>query len=199
MRRWAKGALFLVGLTLASPWIVWARIGMALRSEGPYSTSAYAVSGCIGLVGVAVRRAFYRFTLKSCPADFTTHHGTVVTHPTARIGRNVWIGAYSLIGRCSLGDDVIIGSRVSVLSGRHPHRFSDPDAPIQEQGGSYAEVRIGADCWLGEGSIIMADLGRGCVVGAGAVVVKPGDDYSILVGNPAHSVGKRGENPGTKS
>jgi UDP-2-acetamido-3-amino-2,3-dideoxy-glucuronate N-acetyltransferase len=37
----------------------------------------------------------------------------------------------------------------------------------------------------------MADVGRSCVVGAGAVVTKAVPDYAIVVGMPARIVGWR--------
>lgn len=191
-----KGARVLLNACALLPALgpsLWARLGLLLGSEQPYSSAAFAVSIVPGLPGVLIRRAFYCTTLASCHWDFTVHFGSVVTHPTARIGRNVWIGAYSLVGRCRIEDDVIIGSRVSVLSGRRPHRFEDPNTPIQDQHGEFAEIRLGRDSWLGEGSIVMADLGRGSVVGAGAVVVKPGEDFAVLVGNPARQAGTRGQ------
>lgn len=193
IRRTARAIVNALGVVVALPCILWARLGMALGTEWTYSSAAYALAPIPGLPGIAMRRAFYCLNLTACRWDFTTHFGTVVTHPTARIGRNVWIGAYSLIGRCCLGDDVIIASRVSILSGRRPHRFDDPEQRIQDQQGEFVEVRIGQDCWLGEGSIIMADLGRGVVVGAGSVVVKPVPDFAIVAGNPARHLGTRGE------
>ncbi len=114
LRTAARSAPDLVGLLAAAPWILRARLGLARSSDGPYSTGACAISTIVGIVGIAARRAFYHATLEECSPDLTTHFGTVITQPTARIGRNVWIGAYSLIGRCKLGEGVIIGSRVSV-------------------------------------------------------------------------------------
>jgi virginiamycin A acetyltransferase len=38
---------------------------------------------------------------------------------------------------------------------------------------------------VGEGAIIMADVGSRCIVSAGAVVIKPAPDASVLGGNPA--------------
>ena len=42
--------------------------------------------------------------------------------------------------------------------------------PIQEQGGIFETVKIGENCWIGNRAIIMANLGKQCVVGAGTVV-----------------------------
>lgn len=52
-------------------------------------------------------------------------------------------------------------------------------------------TRIGRDAWLGNGSIVMADVGNHAVVGAGAVVVKPVAAWSIVAGNPAREIRSR--------
>lgn len=51
-------------------------------------------------------------------------------------------------------------------------------------------VRIGNDCWIGAGAIILngITIGDGSVVGAGAVVTKDVEPYSVVVGNPAHKI-----------
>ena len=45
-----------------------------------------------GLTGVFLRRAFYRLTLHRCMADAWIGFGTVFSHPSAEIGRSVYIG-----------------------------------------------------------------------------------------------------------
>ena len=192
VRRVAKALVSGVGLALALPWIIYARAGAVTLGEGPYNHAAFALSVVPGYLGLAVRRAFYRWTLAQCNWDIYVGFGSAFTHPTARVGRRVWVGAYSLIGRCDIADDAVIGSRVSILSGRHQHGFSSRDLPISQQQRVFTEVRIGRDSWLGEGCIIMADLGEGCVVGAGSVVVKPAEDFWIIAGNPARQIGVRG-------
>ncbi|MFN8545794.1 MAG: hypothetical protein U0807_16550 [Candidatus Binatia bacterium] len=53
-------------------------------------------------------------------------------------------------------------------------------------GGRTAEA--GEGTWIGEGAIVLADVGRYAVVGAGAVVVRPVADGVTVVGNPARPV-----------
>jgi len=193
LRRLMKALSNLTGLIAALPFIAWA--GLPLRlfgSERSYSSAACALAIIPGLPGLVMRRAFYHSLLPESHWDLHLDFGSIITHPTARIGKRVWIGAYSLIGHCRIGDDAIIGSRVSILSGRYPHRFSSVERCIAEQPGVFQEVSIGADCWLGEGSVVMADVGQGCVVGAGSVVAKPTADLSVVAGNPARQIGARG-------
>ena len=50
---------------------------------------------------------------------------------------------------------------------------------------------IGQDTWVGNGAIIMASVGRKCVVGAGSVVTHDVEDLSVVAGNPARLIRKR--------
>ncbi|MGH1437867.1 MAG: acyltransferase [Lewinella sp.] len=56
-------------------------------------------------------------------------------------------------------------------------------------------VKIGEFCFVGRGSTLMpgCKLGRGTVVGAGAVVRGDIPDYSIVVGNPGIVTGRSDE------
>jgi acetyltransferase-like isoleucine patch superfamily enzyme len=49
-------------------------------------------------------------------------------------------------------------------------------------------VRIGQGSWVGSGAIVMADVGRHCVVAAGAVVTRRIPDFAIAAGVPARIV-----------
>ena len=50
---------------------------------------------------------------------------------------------------------------------------------------------IGRDSWIGDRAVVMADVGRHCVVAAGAVVTKPVPDFAVVVGVPARVVRSR--------
>ncbi|MHC4179855.1 MAG: acyltransferase [Planctomycetota bacterium] len=138
-----------------------------------------------GKIGVFLRRGFYWMSLDSFAPDCYVDFGTYLAHPQTVIGEGVYIGGRCTIGMCEIGDDALIGSNADILSGRHQHGFSDPNVPIQEQQGSYTRVRIGRNTWIGNSSVIMADVGDDSVIGAGSVVVKPIPPRSVAVGNPA--------------
>jgi len=38
---------------------------------------------------------------------------------------------------------------------------------MREQPGARPRISIGQDSWIGERAVVMADAGRGCVIGAG--------------------------------
>ncbi|HKI83469.1 MAG TPA: acyltransferase [Candidatus Krumholzibacteria bacterium] len=149
-------------------------------------------SGWWGPLGSYCRRALYQRLLDECANDVCISFGTIFSRPGARLGHRVYLGAFCNIGMAHLEDDVLLGSNVHVLSGKNQHAFQRDDLPIREQGGRYELVRVGRGSWLGNGAIVMADVGEGCVVAAGSVVTKPVEDLSIVGGNPARVIAKRG-------
>jgi virginiamycin A acetyltransferase len=65
--------------------------------------------------------------------------------------------------------------------------------PIHDQPGSLRRVRIGAGSWIGSNAVVLADVGRDTIVGAGAVVTRPLPDRVIAAGVPATVVKRRDE------
>jgi acetyltransferase-like isoleucine patch superfamily enzyme len=145
-----------------------------------------------GTAGVYLRREFLRLALEACSPDCCVSFGTVLSKRGARIGRRVYVGTGCTLGLVTLEDDVLLASNVDVISGTGQHRFEDPDVPVREQGGVYARVTVGADAWIGNRAVVMADVGARCVVGAGSVVTRPLPEGAIAVGSPARVVGSRG-------
>jgi acetyltransferase-like isoleucine patch superfamily enzyme len=146
-----------------------------------------------GLTGVYLRRAFYRLALSRCASGCCLSFGTIISHPTAEIGRDVYVGPYGCLGAVSLEDDVLLGSHVSIMNGGGQHGIDRLDVPIREQPGCYPRVTIGRDSWIGERSIVLADIGHHCVIGAGSVVTRPVPDFAIAVGNPARVIRLRNQ------
>jgi acetyltransferase-like isoleucine patch superfamily enzyme len=73
------------------------------------------------------------------------------------------------------------------------HVIADIHVPIKDQGIVKSPVRIGPDTWLGTKVSVLKGtrIGRGCVLGAHAVVRGDIPDYSIAVGAPARVVRNR--------
>jgi len=141
-----------------------------------------------GLCGVYLRRAFYRLVFPRCEAGVCLSFGTVFSHPSAELGRNVYVGLFCCLGDVTLEDDVLLGSNVSVINGGAQHGIARLDVPIREQPGRWGRVTVGRDSWVGDRSVVLADVGRHCVIGAGSVVTKPIPDYAIAVGTPARII-----------
>jgi acetyltransferase-like isoleucine patch superfamily enzyme len=126
-----------------------------------------------------------KFSLIEC-TSVLWHLGDGLT-----VGDNSAIGDYSFIGCAggvSIGNNVLMGQRVSLHSQNHD--FDDIGTPIRSQGVSDQPISIGDDCWLGAGSIILAGvrLGPGCVVAAGTVVTRSFEANSVIMGVPAELV-----------
>jgi acetyltransferase-like isoleucine patch superfamily enzyme len=149
-----------------------------------------------GLCGAYLRRAFYRLVFRRCGAGSWIGFGTVFSHPGCAVGRDAYVGVFCCLGEVTLEDDVLIGSQVSIMNGSGQHGIDRLDVPIREQPGRWPHVSIGRDTWVGDRAVIMADVGRHCVIGAGSVVTKPIPDYAIAVGNPAKVIRYRSEKAG---
>ena len=144
-----------------------------------------------GLIGEYARKEIYRLTLNECASDCTISFGTIFSHSDCSIKEGVYIGANCMIGKVDIGKDVLIGSNVDILSGKHQHSIGDTEVTIRFQKGEFKKIIIGEDTWIGNSSVIMDDIGKGCIIGAGSVVTQPIGDYSIVAGNPAKIIRKR--------
>ncbi len=154
-----------------------------------------------GILGVYLRRAFYHVVMPSSTLDCWIGFGTVFSGVNCRIGHNVYIGVFGCLGEVTIEDDVLLGSHVSVLNGGEQHGIERLDIPIREQPGKLIPITIGRDTWIGDRALILADVGKHCVIGAGSIVTKPIPDHAIAVGAPARVIRYRNgdEKPQTES
>lgn len=85
----------------------------------------------------------------------------------------------------TIGANVLTADRVYISD--NLHGYQDISTPILHQPiKQIGAVEIGDGSWLGEGvCVVGAKIGKGCVVGANAVVTKDIPDYSVAVGIPA--------------
>ena len=84
------------------------------------------------------------------------------------------------------GSDVSIGPEATILTLGH-----DPQSPsFANKGG---DVTIGDRVWIGYRAIILPGItiGDGAVIGAGSVVTKNVEPYTIVAGNPARFIKRR--------
>jgi maltose O-acetyltransferase len=113
----------------------------------------------------------------------------------SEIGDNSGIGAHSAVGTVVIGEFVMMGTHCLILS--QNHRFDDLDIPMCQQGfDADTPVVVEDDVWIGSRVIILPGVrvGRGAIIGAGAVVTKNVEPYSIVGGNPARVIGRRNAN-----
>jgi acetyltransferase-like isoleucine patch superfamily enzyme len=181
----------MLGLAAPAALLYW--LGRAILGPGrAFPGWSQSMALVPGLVGVYLRRAFYRLVLPRCGPGCCISFGTILSHPTAEIGRDVYVGPYCGLGDVTLEDDVLLGSHVSILNGGAQHGIDRLDLPIREQAGAFPRVTIGRDSWIGDRSVVLVDVGRHCVVGAGSVVTRPLPDYAVAVGVPARVIRFRG-------
>ncbi|MBT8544363.1 acyltransferase [Polynucleobacter paneuropaeus] len=107
------------------------------------------------------------------------------------IGNNVSINVGSYIsgeGGLSIGNDVLIGPGVKVTSAGHA--IDGCHDLIALNPITYGLVVIEDGAWLGAGSVVLPGrkIGKGAVVGAGAVVTEDIPPFAVAVGNPARVV-----------
>jgi acetyltransferase-like isoleucine patch superfamily enzyme len=191
LKRAANAALRLAVTPLVAAYRAEVALAPAARRERVFQAWSQTLSLVPGLTGQFLRRAFYGAVLPECHERSCIEWGTVFSSRELYVGEGVYVGARCMLGRARLERHVTIGSNVDVLSGRRQHVFDDPTRPVQEQGGTFELVTIGENSWIGNGAVVLCDVGRRAVVAAGSVVVHPVPDDAIVAGNPARVVRTR--------
>ncbi len=133
-------------------------------------------------------------------------------------GKNIHVGSHVIINmnctfvdnnRIDIGNRVLIASDVKIYTATH-----STNPAVRNHSGhpnpaywccTYSRpVRIEDEAWIGGGAILLpgVTIGRGSVIGAGAVVTRDVPPYSVAVGNPARVIksierteGEEGERP----
>jgi len=192
MKALLKHIIFsLAALIIAPLTVLYFLLSLLCKSDALFASFAQLLSLIPGKTGSFLRTGFYRFTMKSCSPDAVVSFASLFSQKDTSISSGVYIGPQCNIGKCNIEKDVLIGSGVHILSGKNQHNFDDLTIPIKDQGGTFEKVTIGSGSWVGNGSLIMANIGEHCVVAAGSVVINDVDDYSIVAGNPAKVIKKR--------
>lgn len=142
-----------------------------------------------------VRLACVRRLAIECGQHVNVEHGARVA-----FGQGLRIGDYSGLGvNCfvdgpvTIGRNVLMGPQVAIW--RRNHAFGRSDVPIRAQGATKPQpLCICDDTWIGFRAIILPSvtrIGRGAIIGAGAVVSRNVPDYAIVAGNPGRIVKMR--------
>ena len=90
-----------------------------------------------------------------------------------------------------VGDNCMFGPNVVIATAGHPILPA-----LREQGLQYnAPVRIGKNCWLGAGALVMpgVTIGDNSVIGAGSVVTRDIPSNVVAAGNPCRVLRPVGE------
>jgi len=157
-----------------------------------------------------MRRAAWRALTRRFGHAVRIGRGAIGSHfETFEIGNGVFIGELAFIqgradGRCLIGDyawigpqsyldarDLVIGEYVGWGPGARAlgsqHTGQPHDIPIIQTDLEIKPTRIGAWSDIGVNAVILpgVTIGKGAIVGAGAVVTRDVEDFSIVAGVPA--------------
>jgi len=110
------------------------------------------------------------------------------------IGSNTQINENVRLNNVIIGDYVMIAPGVTILGKMHDHSRIDIPMILQGEKACNPSV-IENDVWIATNAIIMpgVKIGTGTIIGAGAVVTKDCDSFSIYVGIPAKKIKSREE------
>ena len=113
------------------------------------------------------------------PSAFVSRTATLgagcVVYPHGFVGNSAQIGDYLFcLSHCTISHDDVVGDRVTMASGARLAGY----------------VHVEDDCYLGQACTCKPGLaiGRGSLLGMGAVVVKRVEPNSVMVGNPARKL-----------
>ncbi|MCO4293682.1 hypothetical protein NF867_12485 [Solitalea sp. MAHUQ-68] len=116
-------------------------------------------------------------------------------------GKEITIGSFCAINenvyiqKASIGNYVMIAPNVAIIGSSHD--FESVEIPMIFQGTNRnIGPTIDDDVWIGRNAIIMpgVQIGKGSIIGAGAVVTKDIEPYSIVGGVPAKLIKYRKQN-----
>ena len=158
----------------------------------PYSPRPYSFGAR------RIRYETCRHMFRSCGSDVNVEHGALINS-----GRDIDIGDRSGIGLNAfisgpliIGRDVIMGPNCTFLSiNRRTHDLS---SPMIDQGFQAARPPvIEDDVWLGANVTVLPGrrIGKGSIIGAGAVVVQDVPAGAVAAGNPCRVIRYRAGQP----
>ena len=140
-------------------------------------------------------RAFCgKLILRHCGKNVNIEKGAQFSSEVS-LGDNSGIGVNATISSyVTIGDDVMMGPECLIYTSNHG--MDRLDIPMWKQKSTDPRpVIIGNDVWIGARVIILpgVHIGEGSVIGAGSVVTKNIEPYSVVAGNPAGLIKKRNE------
>lgn len=139
--------------------------------------------------------------IRSALVDPDNEYVKIGNHCHLRSGTQIhsWCGFVEIGNHCSINPNTVmygtggirIGNYVRIAANTiiiaSMHKFDRLDTPIRCQGYTAEGITIEDDVWIGANASILdgVKIGCGSVVGAGAVVNKDVQPYSVVVGVPA--------------
>lgn len=167
------------------------RVGYALRrlywsSRFQESSSFILAQGCrITSPGSIIMGNGVNIMHNCCL--YAHNNGILKIGDHVNINTNVFLGAADN-GVIIIGNDVAIGPNVVIRASNH--KYLQKDFPVRMQGHTGGKIIIEEDVWIGANAVILPDItiGKGSVIGAGAVVNSDIPPYSLAGGVPARII-----------
>ena len=146
------------------------------------ATAAFVV----GIGDNAARLAVARRLLEQGKTLVNVLHPDAAVSPEARLGRGVFVGAQAVVGPEARLEDAVLVNSAAVAEHHCVLEAGVHLAPAAALGG---RVKVGQATLVGLGAKVLpgVTLGKNCVVGAGAVVVRDAGDGVTLRGVPART------------
>jgi acetyltransferase-like isoleucine patch superfamily enzyme len=146
-----------------------------------------------------VRNRLLAYLLKEPGIRVGSHIRIDKSHPELHggleLGVGVEIGAQAILDICGgvrIGDGVTLSQGALILS--HDHTVDSSGIHWRDQRKVERPILIGNGAWIGARAVILGkarNIGDGAIVGAGSVVTKPVDPFTIVAGNPAQEIKRR--------
>jgi acetyltransferase-like isoleucine patch superfamily enzyme len=145
----------------------------------------------------SIRNFFYKYVYKiNMEKNVIIYGGAEIRSPDKLfIGKGSIIGHYSILDArniIEIGENVNFSHGVWLWTEQHNHNNLDFSCKSSRR----KKITICDRAWLGPRVIVLpgCTIGEGAVVGAGAVVTKDIEPFSINVGIPAKKIGERNRN-----
>lgn len=185
-----KAMINAIALALVFPAALtcWIEERLNPNAEGVFGFWAQIFTILPGPPGLFLRRAFYRLALRQCAIEFSIGFGALFFHRQVIVEEGVYIGPYAVVGCARLRKGCLIGTRANLLSGSGQHEMRDGGGWAASDRSRFVEIEIGERAWIGEAATVMADVGAGSVVAAGAIVSAAVPAAVVVAGNPARFV-----------
>jgi len=186
---WVVRAASAIAFVLLLPLLAWSRL--PLHEFSTFTAPSQLLALIPGYTGIMLRRVWYKCTLQRCGDNLTVDWLGVIRLRQSKVGHRCTFGVGAWVGWVDVGDDVMTGNGVTLLSGAGQHSFSDLTRPMREQFGEKRQLVVGNDVWIGANATILADVSSGTVVGAGSIVTKTFPERHVIAGNPARILSSR--------
>lgn len=157
------------------------------------------------------RVSFLSIIRGKCMIDTTAVIYSFTKIVDSSIGRYSYIAHNTIICKTNIGNFTSIGNNVYIGLPKHPIHFKSTSPIFTSKKNAlktkwskincfeeFGQIEIGNDVWIGNNVLIISPkqgqilkIGDGAVIGAGSIVTKDIEPYTINVGSPCQAKKKR--------